>query len=89
MTVSKERIAVGIEALSLYDYNTSARKIVDDVFGDLDHHPHYLEEKVGYLVDRGILNFWGKLDGEHRLKLADAVRRRYGEEALGRTKPLI
>jgi len=77
-----------IEALSLYDYNTFPEEIIADVFGAANtgrHNARYLKEKEGFLVKRGILSLWGKLDTDHRRKLVRAMYKRYGEEAVARS----
>lgn len=78
-----------IEALSLYDYNTFPDDIIEDVFGKAvpagRHHARYLKEKQDLLVERGILNLWGKLSGDYRRKFVRALYDRYGEEAVARS----
>ena len=61
------------KAVAAYLYNTSAKQIADDVYGE-DAHEHYKKEKAHALTEKhGFTIFFGRLDSKHQQKFVDAA----------------
>jgi hypothetical protein len=68
---------VAVECVVMYWYNQEPETIMLAVFPGA--HPRYLAEKVTSYQD-GFLNFWGRLDWDHKSRLLMAARQKYQEQ---------
>ena len=65
-----------LQAIAWYPFNTSHDEILKTVYGT-GHHKNYIEEKSDLLHKRGLLWFFGQLDGPHRRRLCSAIELTY------------
>ena len=66
-----------VQALAWYRHNTSIRQIVEDIYGERAE--GYLEEKMGTIVDHGLLYLYCYLDEYHQRNLVEVIDARYGD----------
>ena len=65
-----------LQAIAWYPFNTAHNDIIRTVYGT-NHHEKYIEEKTDLLNKRGLLWFFGQLDGPHRRRLCSAIELTY------------
>ena len=65
-----------LQAIAWYPFNTAHNDIIRTVYGT-NHHEKYIEEKTDLLNKRGLLWFFGQLDGLRRERLCMAIEQQY------------
>ena len=65
-----------LQAIAWYPFNTATVDIIEEVYGT-EHHQSYIDEKTDLLNKRGLLWFFGQLDGPHRRRLCTAIEQKY------------
>ena len=70
---------IGVHALMLLFHNWSPDRMVHEVYRGSD--PSYLEQKVDFIVKRGMPYRYGYLDAGNQRRLVVLAMEHYGEQA--------